>query len=154
MKKLIDLTRKLTSSRINLTSFNITIDPNNENWALELKTYLFINESNFQFKEYNTDINSLDQTLKFIRKEYTLIKEFYKTTPKETLFPLVLLYELIERLEQAKININNPSLYLTFDHNGRLHINWDLKKIFTYHFGNFDQAVNETIDFLKKGETK
>lgn len=154
MKKLIDLTRKLTGNRINLTSFDVVIDPNNENWSLELKTYLFINESNFHYKEYNTDINSLDQTLKFIRKEYTLIKEFYKTTPKETLFPLVLLYDLIDRLEQAKINISNYLVCLNFDHNGRLHINWDLKKIFTYHFGNFDNAVNETIEFLKKGENK
>lgn len=150
MKKLIDLTKKLTGNKINLTSFNIILDPNNENWALELKTYLFIDNANFHYKEYNTNIESLDQTLKFIRKEYTLIKEFYNQTPKKTLFPFVLLYDLIDRLDQANININNYLCYLNFDYNGRLTINWNLNKIFTYHFGNFDQAVNETIEYLKE----
>lgn len=150
MKKLIDLTKKLTGNRINLTSFNITLDPNNEDWAIELKTYLFINGGNFHYKEYNTHIEGLDQTLKFIRKEYTLIKEFYNQTPRKTLFPLVLLYDLIDRLEQADIYIDNYLCYLNFDYNGRLTINWNLNKIFTYHFGNFDQAVNETIDYLKE----
>lgn len=150
MSKIFNLAKKLTGSRINLTSFSIIVDPNNENWALELKTYLFINAACFQYKEYNTDINNLDQTLKFIRKEHTLIKEFYNKTPKETLFPLILLYELLDRLEQEKININNYLFYLKFDYNGRLNINWNLNKIITYHFGNFDNAVNETINYLKE----
>lgn len=161
MKRLINLTKKLTSNRINLTSFTIITDPtitadpeSDNNWQLILKTYLFIDINNFQFKEYVTDIKSLDQTLKFIRKEYTLIKEFYNTTPKETLFPFVLLYDLIDRLEQNNIKTDNQNIYLSFKNNGVLSIIWDQKKEFIYNFKNFDQAVNETIDYLNKEQTK
>lgn len=150
MKRLIDITKKLTGNKVNLTSFTIITDPKSDNWQLSLNAYTFINGGYYHYKNYDTDLTNLDSTLKYIRKEYNLIKEFYNKTPRKTLFPLVLLYDLIDKLEQAGIDINNPNIYLTFDYDGSLNITWDMIKTLTYNFNNFDNAVNETIDYLKE----
>lgn len=150
MKRLIDITKKLNDNNLNLVSFNATLHPENENIQLELNTYLLIDWASYIYNTIDTDNESLDLMLDYLKKEHNLIKRHFKRPPKKTTFPTDLLCDLIQRLEQENINIDNPNVIVTFKDNWTIKINWNYFKNITYTYNNFDNAVNETIDYLKE----